>query len=93
MHPESPLEQEDVPFPCMGCGEVGNSRGMHTAKLQLTHTRFSRKGKLSNSVCCHDLNALATKLTPLKLDRDGTSTASGAALAAPSSTRMHTSFC
>lgn len=23
IHPESPMEQEDVPFPCMGCGEVG----------------------------------------------------------------------
>lgn len=22
IHPESPMEQEDVPFPCMGCGEI-----------------------------------------------------------------------
>jgi hypothetical protein len=22
IHPESPMEQDEVPFPCMGCGEV-----------------------------------------------------------------------
>ncbi|KAJ5742837.1 hypothetical protein N7533_009939 [Penicillium manginii] len=22
IHPESPMEQEDIPFPCMGCGEI-----------------------------------------------------------------------
>jgi hypothetical protein len=22
LHPESPMDQEDIPYPCMGCGEI-----------------------------------------------------------------------
>lgn len=25
VYPDSPLEQDDVPFPCKGCGEVHHS--------------------------------------------------------------------
>ncbi len=30
--PESPMEQEDIPFPCKGCGEVCMKRPLEKEK-------------------------------------------------------------
>lgn len=30
--PESPMEQEDIPFPCKGCGEVCMKRPLEKLK-------------------------------------------------------------
>lgn len=50
IHPESPMEQEDIPFPCMGCGEVGTLVKSCYEELELTWCRFWKKAKLSSCV-------------------------------------------
>jgi hypothetical protein len=64
LHPESPMDQEDIPYPCMGCGEI-LEEGKAFELCGFPHT-----GTFDVAV-----------LTPPKLDRDGISTVSDAALA------------
>ena len=57
------MEQEDIPYPCMGCGEI------------------LEEGKAFELCTFPHTGTDVAVLTPLKLDRDGISTVSDAALA------------
>lgn len=102
MFPESPMEQDDVPFPCKGCGEVCDGCiYLQSVRANLFFSsamgRFSRKARRLNSVGSVIAIVLCLRphiLTCLVLQRgtDGTLNVSAAVPAALCSIPMHTYY-
>jgi hypothetical protein len=91
--PESPTEQEDVVYPCKGCGEVRrNKEWVRSFMLtSMSGIRFSKRARHSNLVSTTMIgHSTTTRLTHDQLETVGTLIASGAIPAAHSSIRTRT---
>jgi hypothetical protein len=97
-YPESPSEQDDVVYPCKGCGEVELLLGSRLPVL--TPARFSKKERPLSSVCTFPRRGPPLSRLPCECETDkrqrgtdGISIASAATRAARYSTRMRTCCC
>ncbi|KAJ5122430.1 hypothetical protein N7526_009367 [Penicillium atrosanguineum] len=66
LHPESPMEQEDIPYPCMGCGEI-LEEGKAFELYSDAHLLLLGDGSLICSSCTYSCNSCGNKIEDLAI--------------------------